>query len=127
MAAASKRNGSPPSQVTPSTHAASMTAETMRSWRLLIWRWRPSWRAGSARCPAPTAAEAALARCILRKRLGEMLAREIGPVAGQEHEFAVGGLPEQEIRKPQFAAGADDEIRIGNAVRCPESPQISRA
>ena len=35
----------------------------------------------------------------------------------QEHEFGVGGLPQQKIRQPLFARGADDEIGIGNVGR----------
>ena len=42
---------------------------------------------------------------------------EIGPQYRQEHEFGVGRLPEQEIRQPHFAGGADDEIGIRKTSR----------
>ena len=35
----------------------------------------------------------------------------------QEHQFGVGGLPEQEIRETLLAGGADDEIGVGYAGR----------
>ena len=44
-----------------------------------------------------------------------MVAREVGPHHGREHELGVGGLPEKEIAEPLLAAGSDQEIRIGNA------------
>ena len=39
---------------------------------------------------------------------------EIRPMDRHEHQFAVGGLPHQKIRQPLLAAGADDQIGIGN-------------
>ena len=42
---------------------------------------------------------------------------EIRPVDRHEHQFAVGRLPHQEIRQPLLAAGADDQIGIGNIGR----------
>ena len=40
---------------------------------------------------------------------------EIGPMDRQEDEFGIGGLPEQKIRQPLLARGADHEIGIGDA------------
>ena len=39
---------------------------------------------------------------------------EIRPVDRQEDEFGIGRLPQQEIRQPLLAGGADDEVGIGN-------------
>ena len=33
----------------------------------------------------------------------------------QKDEFAIGGLPHQEIRQPLLAGGADDEVGIGDS------------
>src|SRR3954469_25143577 len=63
------------------------------------------------------AAVAPLARGIDADRLDQVGAAEIRPEAGQEDELAVGGLPWQEVRHPDLAAGADDQVRIGNAFR----------
>ena len=48
---------------------------------------------------------------------------EIGPVDRHEDQFAIGGLPHQEIRQPLLAAGADDEIGIGNVGRIEIAPE----
>ena len=42
---------------------------------------------------------------------------EIGPIAWQEHEFRICGLPEKKIGKPLFAACADYQVRIRNVGR----------
>src|SRR5215213_1163408 len=60
------------------------------------------------------AAIAPLARGINADRLDQVGAAEIRPEAGQEDELAVGGLPWQEVRHPNLAAGTDDQVRIGN-------------
>ena len=64
---------------------------------------------------AGTAAEPAFARRERGDGLRQMNGTEIRPIARQKHEFAVGGLPEQEIGQPDFAAGADHQVGIGNA------------
>src|SRR5687768_10057559 len=120
MAIASSRNGSPPSQVRPSTAIASTIPEITRSWRLLIAAGGPS-VASERYATRDNAAEPAFARRILLDRGCEMVAGEIRPVAGQEDEFAVGGLPRQEIGETQFAASANDEIRIRNAAGVQEA------
>ncbi len=40
-----------------------------------------------------------------------------------EHQFAIGRLPHQEIRKPLLAAGANDQVGIGNFGRVEVSAQ----
>src|SRR5450631_3897019 len=45
---------------------------------------------------------------------------EVGPVAGCEPVFAVGGLPDQEIAQALLARRADDQIGIGCAGRIKE-------
>ncbi len=49
------------------------------------------------------------------KRRGESAAIEIRPINRQEDEFAIGGLPHQEIGQSLLARCPDDEIGIGNA------------
>ena len=39
---------------------------------------------------------------------------EIGPEGGGDDEFGVGDLPEEKIADAHFAAGADEQIGIGN-------------
>src|ERR1022692_5193216 len=63
------------------------------------------------------AAEPALALLVFADRRLERGAVEIGPIGRHEHQFAVSRLPEQEIRQPLLAAGADDEIGIGDIRR----------
>ena len=50
----------------------------------------------------------------------QILALEVRPQGIAEIKLAVGALPQQEIAQPQLAAGADDQLRIGNARR----PQV---
>src|SRR5688572_18532152 len=105
------RNAAPPRNVTARTAAISTTDEMTRSWRLLISRAGPVCRSrGDALRDAlrHDAAEAPFAGGILAERLGEMLSGEVGPVAGQEDELAVGRLPGQEVGHALLAAGADD-------------------
>ena len=46
------------------------------------------------------------------ERALELLPVEVRPQAVREVELRVGGLPEQEVRQPQLAAGADDQLRV---------------
>ena len=59
-------------------------------------------------------AEPTFARRILVERRGEGRVVEIRPENRHEHQFGVGRLPEQEVRQPHLARGADDEVRIGD-------------
>ena len=106
--------GRPPAQVIARTTTASTMAEMILVWRLLIARSQALLDA-ALRATRPPKRRSRAAYC--RKRIGEMVAREVRPVAGQEDQFAVGRLPEQEVRQAHLAAGADDEIRVRNVAR----------
>ena len=82
--------------------------------------------------PRDQAAEPALAAAIFGDRAFERGAVEIRPIGRHEHELAVGRLPQQEIRQPLLAAGADDQVGIGQIRRieiaaraCPRSPSLA--
>src|SRR5207247_2152946 len=62
-------------------------------------------------------AEAAFARLVVEYGAAENVSGEIGPVFGKEHELSIGRLPQQIVRKPLLAAGADQEIGIGSPTR----------
>src|SRR4029078_1251339 len=62
-------------------------------------------------------AEAPVAPLIFGERGLELLAREVGPVAVDEHELAIGNLPEQEVGQAELTARADEKIRIGQISR----------
>ena len=62
-------------------------------------------------------AKAAFAAAILGDCAFERRAVEIGPIDRHENELAVGGLPKQEIGEPLLAAGANDQVGIGNVGR----------
>src|SRR3979411_1604962 len=62
-------------------------------------------------------AEPALAALVFGNRVLECRAVEIRPIDRKKPELAVGGLPQQEIGKPLLAAGADDEVRVGQVGR----------
>ena len=53
--------------------------------------------------------EAPLARRELRQRGGEFLFVEVGPEGRREDHLRIGGLPEQEVGKPHFARGSDQQ------------------
>ena len=59
---------------------------------------------------APNAASAAR---VLVDGGAEPLLAEVGPERVVEHELGVGRLPEQEVRDPLLARGADHEVGIG--------------
>ena len=63
------------------------------------------------------AAEAALAPAIFGDRAFERGAVEIRPIDRNENQFAIGGLPQQKIGQPLLAAGADDDVGIGQVGR----------
>src|SRR3569623_1047761 len=58
---------------------------------------------------------AAIAAGIVFEHLAERGLVEIRPVLFNENELGIGALPEQEIREPLLAAGADNDVRIGHA------------
>ena len=39
---------------------------------------------------------------------------EIGPERVEKHQFGIGGLPEQEVRKALLARGPDEKVDLGN-------------
>ena len=64
------------------------------------------------------AAEAAIPMGIFVDRRDQRRPVEIRPEDRQEDEFGVGRLPQQEIRQPLLAGGADDEVRIRECRPC---------
>src|ERR1017187_6474396 len=66
------------------------------------------------------AAEPALALLVFADRRFERGAVEIRPKCRHKHQFAIGRLPEQKVRQALLAAGADDEIGIGQIGRIEE-------
>ena len=60
-------------------------------------------------------AEAAFAGGEALQRLDQRFAPEIRPQRFDEQQFGIGRLPEQEIGQPVFAAGADHQVRLGQA------------
>ena len=71
--------------------------------------------------PRGKTAEPAFAAAIFGDRAFERGAVEVRPVGRHENELAIGRLPQQEIRQPLLAAGADDEIGIGQIRRVEEA------
>ncbi len=61
------------------------------------------------------AAKAAVPQAELIEGPGKYLVGEIGPEFIDENKFRIGALPQQEIRNALFAAGADEQVGIGNA------------
>ena len=63
------------------------------------------------------AAKAPFAAAVFGDRVLQRRAVEIGPIGRHEHQFAIGRLPQKKIRQPLLAAGADDEVGIGQVGR----------
>src|SRR6185369_13117670 len=76
---------------------------------------RPPIRRGAA-------AEPPLASIVLADRSGKMGLGKIGPERVDENELGVGRLPDQEVAQALLTAGADQQVRVGQAggreVRC---------
>src|SRR5262245_54541804 len=53
----------------------------------------------------------------VRERAIELGRAEVRPQGGGHPELGVGDLPQEEVRHPHLAAGPDQQIRIGDAVR----------
>ena len=51
------------------------------------------------------------------ERLAQVLLAEVGPERVHEDELGVGELPEQEVRDPQLARRADEQVRVGHLRR----------
>src|SRR6516164_4819557 len=58
------------------------------------------------------AAETALAATEGGERLGEVGRLEFGPHSLGEVQLRIGAFPQQEVREPLLAGGADDEVDI---------------
>src|SRR5436305_9330422 len=97
--AASATIHQPPSQTRPRTTGAPIAATTRREISLLI-----------SRALAP--AEAPAPRRVLLERGAQLGLAEVGPPAVDEDELGVGELPEQEVRDPELAGGADEKVGI---------------
>src|SRR5262245_39775049 len=63
-------------------------------------------------CGSRQTAEAALARVEVGDAGAQMRGAEVRPHRVGENELGVGALPEQKIREPLLAAGADQEIDV---------------
>src|SRR6185503_12495838 len=59
------------------------------------------------------AAEAAVAAGVFLEGSEEFRFAELGPERGGDDQLGVGNLPEQEIAHAHFAAGADEQVRVG--------------
>src|SRR5206468_8558311 len=59
------------------------------------------------------AAEAPLAAAEILQRASEIGAVEVGPHLRGEDELGVGALPQQEVRESLLAAGADQQVDVG--------------
>src|SRR5262245_23985664 len=122
-------NGQPPSIAARMGSGASATAATTRTVRSLCGGTLPPTSCVRRGGSAPTmvsgsrlrdeTAEPALAAVIFGQRLLQHGAVEVGPMDGDEDQLAVGRLPQQEIGQALLAAGADNEIGIGQ-IRCVE-------
>src|SRR6185437_287949 len=95
----------PPSQIAASATGASTSADSTRS------RNAPASAGANRRSVAP------LAPAIISYRLFEVHLPEIRPQRRGKHELRIGALPQQEVADPLFAAGPDQQIRVGNIGR----------
>src|SRR5690606_39660899 len=59
--------------------------------------------------------EAAVAVLVVADGGVEGLAAEVGPEGLRDVELGVGDLPEEEVRDAHLAAGADEEVGVGEA------------
>src|SRR5579875_1645716 len=60
------------------------------------------------------APEAPLPPLVLAHRLAQVLAPEVRPQHVEEHELAVGDLPQQEVRDAVLARGPYEQVRVGH-------------
>src|SRR5665213_2895629 len=110
-----KANGQPPTYAASSAIGASTTADKMRKARLFEVTGTLSATSGSGLCDK--SAEPAFTLTVFEDRRFERGPVEVRPIGWHEYQFAIGRLPEQEIRQPLLAAGADNQIGIGNIRR----------
>src|SRR5579871_6366678 len=96
----------PPIHTQESDTRKSTAADRMRSFR-------PSQRSALL-CGGSIAP---LSAGVFQQRLAQVREGEIRPEHGSKIKFRVGRLPEQEIAEPLLAAGADEQVRVGDAAR----------
>src|SRR4029450_5779363 len=73
-------------------------------------------RGGRSTC-LPSATEAPLARREPGERVGEGLLIKVGPQSVEKQKLSIRSLPQQEIGKPEFVRGADQQVELGQALR----------
>src|ERR671918_1861084 len=110
-----------PYHTAPSTTGMATSAKRTRCVRFD----RPPRPEGSPRAGAPASvmmatagsggdlSESALAALILENRLEQIAAREVRPQHGDDVQLRVRELPEEEVRDPLLARGANEQIRVG--------------
>src|ERR1700761_6296988 len=99
------RNTAPPHQTAASASGARTAADTALSLKLD----QSKRLAGRKDVIDLGSAIATLAGPILGDRSAQRLWAVVGPKHVLEHQFGVGGLPQQEVGQPTFAGGADDQ------------------
>ncbi len=110
------RKVEPPAHVTARATIASTTPDITRSWRLV----KPPLARRSQRSLTRPRREwtrhrtGALPLLVGSHGADKFLAGKVRPVAGQEDQLRIGGLPEQEIGQPLLAAGPDHQVWIGD-------------
>ena len=67
------------------------------------------------RVPLPQPTKPPLAPAEIGERCGEVVATEVRPQRVDETQLGVGRLPQQKVREPLLAAGADQEIDVAAA------------
>src|SRR5688572_14206565 len=72
---------------------------------------------------ASSTAEAASSRRVVREGPPQVVLAEVWPERLHEDELRVGQLPEQEVREPQLARGADEQVGIRELGRVEVSRQ----
>src|SRR5471032_1790113 len=100
----------PPSHTAPIASGSSTAAETIR-----VASPCPPDCPPAGLAPSASGAIPAVAAVVLPDRKFQIVPGEVGPEPVEEDQFGIGALPEQKIADPLFAAGADQQIRIGNS------------
>ena len=63
----------------------------------------------------------------IRDRGAQVLGAEVGPERVDEAQFRIGAFPQQEIREPLLAAGADQQVDVAaGAVALPRQQAAER-
>src|SRR5438093_11323523 len=77
----------------------------------------------TATVPSIGAAETSAPVLEVMNRLVEVLSAKVRPQGVGDPELGVCGLPEEKIRDAELAAGADQEVRVGQSVRVEAMPE----